>query len=72
LAPARAVAITEAIIRAAPLLELARPARSLILAITGAATSVLIVAINGDRPLRSTWRPVILVNPEEAPCLACP
>ena len=45
MAPApRAVAITWATMRAAPLPEPARPARSRIPAITGAAESVLMVA----------------------------
>ena len=41
----------------------ARPARSRIPAITGAACSVLIVVASGDRPLRSTCLPAILVCP---------
>ncbi|WP_165611139.1 hypothetical protein, partial [Mycolicibacterium conceptionense] len=39
-------------VRAAPLPELALPARNLAPAITGAPWSVLIVVINGERPLR--------------------
>ena len=52
-----------ATIRAAPLPEPGLPARSRIPAITGAAVSVLIVAASGDRPLRSTCLPAILVCP---------
>ena len=52
--------------------EPAFPARSRIPAITGAAVRVLIVVANGDRPLRSTCLPAILVCPKLAPCLACP
>ena len=39
------------------------PARSRIPVITGAAMSVLTVVANGDRPLRSTCLPAILVCP---------
>jgi hypothetical protein len=45
---ARAVPIAWATIRPAPLPEPARPARSFIPAITGAATGVLIVVANGE------------------------
>ncbi len=49
--------------------EPALPARSRIPAITGAPVSVLIVVASGDRPLRSTCLPAILVCPKLAPCL---
>ena len=57
---------------AAPLPEPALPARSRIPATTGAAWSVEIVVAKGDRPLRRTCFPAILVCPKLAPCLACP
>jgi hypothetical protein len=60
---ARAVAMAWASIRPAPLPELARPARSRIPAITGAQCAVLIVVASGERPLRSTCLPAILVWP---------
>ncbi len=60
---ARAVAIAWATIRPAPLPEFDLPARSRIPAITGAARSVLIVVASGDRPLRRTCLPAILVCP---------
>jgi hypothetical protein len=41
------------------------PARSRAPAITGALASVLIVVINGDRPLRRICFPAILVCPCE-------
>ena len=69
---ARAVLIASRTIEAAPLPEPAFPARSRIPATTGAAWRVLIVVANGDRPLRSTCLPAILVCPNLAPCLACP
>lgn len=47
----RAQVMAWATIRAAPLADPALPARSLIPAITGADTSVLIVAASGERPL---------------------
>jgi hypothetical protein len=43
--------------------ELAFPARNRAPAITGAAASVLIVVINGDKPLRRICFPAILVCP---------
>ena len=43
--------------------ELALPARNLAPAITGAPWSVLIVVINGERPLRRICLPAILVCP---------
>jgi hypothetical protein len=52
-----------AIIRAAPLPELALPARNRAPAITGAPLAVLIVVANGDRPLRRICLPAILVCP---------
>src|SRR6478735_2400691 len=69
---ARGVLIASTIIEAAPRPEPALPARSRIPATTGAPCVVLIVVTNGDRPLRSTCRPAILVWPKLAPCLACP
>src|SRR4029079_10509788 len=69
---ARAVFTAWAIMRAAPLPELVRPARNRGPAITGAACSVLIVVISGDSPLRRICLPAILVCPYDAPCLACP
>ena len=48
---------------AAPRPEPALPARSRIPAITGAPSSVLMVVIDGDRPLRSTCLPAILECP---------
>jgi hypothetical protein len=58
---ARAVPIAWATIRPAPLLELARPARSRIPAITGAHDAVLIVVASGDSPLRRICLPATLV-----------
>lgn len=52
--------------------ELVLPARNLAPAITGAPVSVLIVVINGDKPLHSICLPAILVCPQLAPWLACP
>ena len=49
--------------RAAPLAELARPARNRSPAITGAEPAVLIVVANGDSPLRRICLPAILVCP---------
>ena len=69
---ARAVSIASVTIESAPRPEPAFPARSRIPATTGAAVGVLIVVANGDRPLRSTCLPAILVCPKLAPCLACP
>jgi hypothetical protein len=60
---ARAVAMAWASIRPAPLPEPARPARSRIPANTGAQCAVLIVVASGERPLRSTCLPAILVWP---------
>ena len=60
---ARAVAIAWATIRPAPLPEPVLPARSRIPAITGAQCCVLIVVASGERPLRSTCLPAILVCP---------
>jgi len=60
---ARAVRIASVTIDAAPLPDPARPARSRIPAITGAPVSVEMVVASGDRPLRSTCRPAILVCP---------
>ena len=52
-----------ATIRPAPLPEPVLPARSRIPATTGALVRVLIVVASGDRPLRSTCLPAILVWP---------
>jgi hypothetical protein len=60
---ARATRIASATIEAAPLPELAFPARSRIPAMTGAPCSVLMVVASGERPLRSTCLPAILVCP---------
>ena len=60
---ARAVRIASVTIDAAPLPEPARPARSRIPAITGAPRWVEMVVTNGDRPLRRTCFPAILVWP---------
>ena len=49
--------------RAAPLPELAFPARNRMPVITGAAVSVLKVVTSGDSPLRRTCLPAILVCP---------
>ena len=49
--------------RAAPLPELAFPARNRMPVITGAAVSVLSVVTSGDSPLRRTCLPAILVCP---------
>lgn len=57
---------------AAPFPEPDRPARNPILAMTGAALSVLIVVANGDNPRPSTCLPAIFVCPNEAPHLAWP
>jgi hypothetical protein len=60
---ARAAVIAWATMRAAPLPELDLPARSRIPVTTGAAVSVLSVVTNGERPLRKTCLPAILVCP---------
>lgn len=60
---ARAVLSAWATIRAAPLPELALPARNRMPVITGAAVSVLKVVTSGDSPLRKTCLPAILVCP---------
>jgi hypothetical protein len=49
--------------RPAPLPEPVLPARNRIPAITGTASAVLIVVASGDKPLRSTCLPAILVCP---------
>ena len=59
----RAVLIAWATMRAAPLPELARPARSRIPAMTGAAPGVLMVVASGESPLRRICLPAILVCP---------
>jgi hypothetical protein len=73
---ARAVFTASLTIEAAPLPEPAFPARSRIPATTGppppSPGRVEIVVANGERPLRSTCLPAILVCPKLAPCLACP
>ena len=60
---ARAVAIAWATIRPAPLPEPVLPARRRIPASTGTQRCVLIVVASGERPLRSTCLPAILVCP---------
>jgi hypothetical protein len=65
-AAARAVLIASVTMPAAPLPELALPARNRIPATIG----VLIVVASGARPLCRTCLPEILVCPKLAPCLA--
>ena len=60
------------IIDAAPRAEEAFPPRSRVPAITGAASGVQIVVASTFRPRTSRPLPPILVNPNAAPCLACP
>jgi len=57
------VPIAEATIRPAPLPEPVFPARSRIPAITGAQPAVLIVAANGESPLRRICLPATLLCP---------
>jgi hypothetical protein len=57
---------------AAPRAEAAFPPRSRVVAITGAAIGVLIVAASAFRPRTGSDFPWILVWPNLAPCLACP
>lgn len=59
----RAVAIAPAIMCPAPFPDPVLPERSRIPAITGAQSSVLSTAASGDRPLRSSCLPAILVCP---------
>ena len=68
----RAVATASVIIEAAPRAEAALPPRSLVPAITGAASGVQMLAASTFRPRTSRPFPWILVNPNAAPCLACP
>jgi hypothetical protein len=53
---------------AAPRAEFELPPRSLVAAITGAASGVLIVAASAFRPRTSRLLPPILVCPNAAPC----
>ena len=69
---ARAVPAASVIMEAAPRAEAALPPRSRVAAITGAASGVLITAASTFRPRTSRPLPWILVNPNAAPCLACP
>ena len=69
---ARAVEIASRTIEAAPFPDPVFPPRSRMPASTGAEWRVLIVVANGERPLRSTCFPEILVCPNPAPCLAWP
>jgi hypothetical protein len=57
---------------AAPRAELALPPRSLVAAITGAPSGVLIVAASAFSPRTSRLFPPILVCPNAAPCFWCP
>jgi hypothetical protein len=68
----RAVPTDSLIIEAAPRAEAALPPRSLVAAITGAASGVQILAASTFRPRASRLLPWILVWPNAAPCLACP
>jgi hypothetical protein len=66
------VLIAWATVRPAPLPELARPARSRIPAITGAAPAVLIVVASGERPLRRICFPAIFGMPVGGALLGMP
>jgi hypothetical protein len=57
---------------AAPQADAALPPRSLVPAITGAASGVQMLAASTFRPRTSRPLPWILVNPDAAPCLVCP
>jgi hypothetical protein len=69
---ARAMPAPAVIIEAAPRAEEALPPRSLVAAITGAASGVQMVAASTFRPRTSRLLPWIFVWPNAAPCLACP
>jgi len=60
------------IIEAAPRAEAALPPRSLVAAITGAASGGQTVAASTFRPRTSKVLPWIFAGPNAAPCLACP
>ena len=68
----RAVAIARAARLAAPRAEAALPPRSLVAAITGADSGVLMVAASAFRPLTSSDFPWIFVCPNRAPCFWWP
>ena len=57
---------------AAPRAEAALPPRSLVPAITGAASGVLMVAASAFSPRTSRLLPWIFVWPNAAPCFLCP
>ena len=69
---ARAVPTDAVANDAAPRAEAALPPRSLVAAITGAASGVLIVAASAFSPRTSRLFPWILVWPNAAPCFLCP
>jgi len=69
---ARAVVTDAAANDAAPREEAALPPRSLVAAITGAASGVLMVAASVFSPRTSRLFPWIFVWPNAAPCFLCP
>ena len=68
----RAVPMARTARLAAPRAEAALPPRSLVAAITGAASGVLITAASAFRPRTSSDFPWIFVCPNLAPCFWCP
>ena len=69
---ARAVPMAWAARLAAPRAEEALPPRSLVAAITGAASGVLTAAMSAFSPRTSTDLPWIFVWPNLAPSFLCP
>jgi hypothetical protein len=69
---ARAVLMACAAMLAAPRAEGALPLRSLVAAITGAQSGVLMTAVSAFSPLTSSDFPWIFVCPNFAPCFLCP
>jgi hypothetical protein len=67
---AREVVTASVISEAAPRAEAALPPRSLVAAITGAASGVQKVAASTFSPCTSSLLPWILVCPNAAPCFA--
>ena len=68
----RAVPMARAARLAAPRAEAAFPPRSLVAAITGADSGVLITAASAFRPRTSSDLPWIFQCPNLAPCFLCP
>ena len=69
---ARAVRTAATAKLAAPRTEAALPPRSLVAAITGAASGVLTVAASAFSPRTASCLPAIFVYPNRAPCLRYP